>query len=98
MPHNFALKFKTSSEILGLSRHVLNEIVTPLPLHRRLQMRRELVIRGFSHDFALIVIDSAARSYQSSDLKLFCRLAVLRSTPFVFLEHFPIDFTHSLRA
>src|SRR5450830_679978 len=39
-----------------------------------------------SYDLALIVIDSAAFSYQQSDLKIFCRLTVLGSTPFVFLD------------
>jgi hypothetical protein len=35
---------------------------------------------------ALIAIDSAAFSYQSSNLEIFNRLPVLRSTPFVFLD------------
>jgi hypothetical protein len=38
------------------------------------------------YSFALIVIDRAAFSYQSSDLKTFGRLTGLRSTPFVFLD------------
>jgi hypothetical protein len=38
------------------------------------------------YDLAPIVIDNAAFSYQSSDLKTVCRLAVLRATPFVFLD------------
>jgi hypothetical protein len=34
----------------------------------------------------LIAIESAALSYQSFDFKIFGRLTVLRSTPFVFLD------------
>ena len=38
------------------------------------------------YSFALIVIDRAAFSYQSSDFKTFGRLTDLRSSPFVFLD------------
>src|ERR1017187_2248368 len=39
-----------------------------------------------SYDLAPIAIDRAACSYQPSDLKIICRLTVLRSMPFVFLD------------
>ena len=53
-------------------------------LNRVAKQKMTFLPSNAGYDLALIAIDSAALSYQSSLLKIFGRLMVLPSTPFVF--------------